>query len=203
MFKMPVLGAENEYRAIGLLESLGIPTMKARAFGTRGRNPARRESFLVTEELRNVISLENFCKNWKTSPPQPELRNAILRKLAETVAGMHFAGLCHRDCYLCHFLLDTDALEAASVRLIVLDLHRAVIRPVIRRRARVKDLAGIVFSSMDLGLAKEDFLRFAAIYSSFGELDSRLWRDVLRTAEKLYRKEFGKPSPYTADISGK
>ena len=188
--KRPVLGAANEFLAIRKLESLGISTMVCRAFAERGKNPARRESFIITDEMTGKITLEDFCRNWKTEPPDPALKHALIARLAEICAKMHFAGLNHRDCYLCHFLLDRDDCSPDRVRLSVMDLHRAEIRKVIPRRMRVKDLAGIFFSSMDAGLSKYDALRFIAKYSSFGPLDSRLWRDVFSTAVRLYRKEW-------------
>lgn len=191
MGKKPVLSAENEFEAILLLEKLGVPTMKCRAFAKRGSNPAKLESFIITDELQNKISLEDFCKDWKTNPPSEKLKHEIIDCLAETCAKMHFAGLNHRDCYICHFLLDEKIFaETGNVSLSVLDLHRAEIRKTIPRRLRIKDLAGIFFSSMDAGLTKRDALRFIAVYSKFGKLDSRLWGDVLRTAIKLYRKEW-------------
>ena len=62
--KCPVLSAENEYSAIRHLEQLNIPTMTCRAFAVRGNNPAEMESFLITDELQNVVSLEDFTKNY-------------------------------------------------------------------------------------------------------------------------------------------
>jgi len=188
--KRPVLGAANEFLAIRRLESLGIDTMVCRAFAERGGNPAKRESFIITDELTDKISLEDFCRNWKQEPPAPALKHRIISELAKVCAGMHFSGLNHRDCYICHFLLDQNGLKQGNVRLTVLDLHRAEIRKVIPRRMRVKDLAGIFFSSMDAGLTKQDALRFIAEYSSFGKLDKHLWSDVLKTAIRLYRKEW-------------
>jgi len=43
--RWPVLGAQNEWRAIRRLQELGIDSMHAVAFGRRGRNPARQHSF--------------------------------------------------------------------------------------------------------------------------------------------------------------
>ncbi len=48
-FKVPVLSARNEYEAIRRLEELGVSTMRAAAFGERGRNPAAIRSCLVSE----------------------------------------------------------------------------------------------------------------------------------------------------------
>jgi hypothetical protein len=46
---------------------------------------------------------------------------------------------------------------------------------------------------MDCGLSRRDALRFIAAYTPrAGALDAKLWPDVLRTAVRLYRKEFGR-----------
>ncbi|MBQ9772815.1 MAG: lipopolysaccharide core heptose(I) kinase RfaP [Lentisphaeria bacterium] len=195
MFKKPVLGAENEYNAIRLLEKLGISTMEIAAYGTRGTNPAKRESFLVTKEITGKVPLEDFCADWAENPPEFSLRIRIIRELAEIIAKMHFNGMNHRDCYLCHFWLDNAALANDKVRLTVIDLHRAAIRKQIPRRLQIKDLAGILFSSMDAGISKRDMLRFAAVYRSFTKEDLNLWKPVFRAAEKLYQKEWKKPHP--------
>ena len=201
-FKLPVIGSANEYLAISLLNKLGVPTMTACAFGIRGVNPAAMESFLVTEDLVGMISLEDFCRDWKTNPPPSALKNRIIRALAVTIARMHGSGLNHRDCYICHFLLDPASLQEKHIKLHVIDLHRAQLRSRIRRRYRVKDLAGIFFSAMDLGLSRRDALRFIAAYTPrAGALDAKMWPDVLRTAVRLYRKEFGREPGLPPDCS--
>ena len=195
MFKKPVLGAENEYNAIRLLEKLNVSTMEIAAYGKRGSNPAKQESFLVTKEITGKIPLEDFCVDWSTNPPDFSLRIRIIRELATAIAKMHFNGMNHRDCYLCHFWLDNAALANDKVNLTVIDLHRAAIRKRIPRRMQIKDLAGILFSSMDAGISKRDMLRFAAVYKSFTKEDLNLWKPVYRAAAKLYMKEWKKNHP--------
>jgi heptose I phosphotransferase len=195
-FKLPVLGATNEYDAIRLLESLNIDTMKISAYAVKGWMPAGLHSFLITEELKNRISLEDFCRNWKDNPPDPALKHALIRNLADVCSLMHNSGLNHRDCYLCHFLLNKELFNEGKISLTVLDLHRAQIRKQIPRRMRIKDLAGIFFSSMDLGLNKRDALRFIAEYEKRRKLSPGLWRSVLCAAGRLYRKEYGRACPY-------
>ena len=192
-FKRPILGADNEYRALLHLKKQNIDTMTPCAYGMRGSNPAHLQSFLITRELTGVVSLEDFCRDWQKSPPDFPCKAALIRKLGAMTGKMHRSGLNHRDCYICHFLLDRSSFEKGELRLFVLDLHRAEIRRRIPRRMQVKDLAGIFFSSMDLGLGKRDALRFIAAYSRGGApVDKSLWRDVLNTAVKLYRKEFSR-----------
>jgi heptose I phosphotransferase len=150
-FKRPVLGARNEYEAIRRLEKLGVATMKVAAFGARGRNPAKIESFIITEELTNTVSLEDFCRNWKAAPPPFALKLALIRYVAEVSRTLHRNGVNHRDYYICHFLLKTDMMPEILAPLI--DLHRAQLRRETPRRWAVKDVAGLYFSVMGPGLA--------------------------------------------------
>lgn len=194
--KKPVLGASNEFLAIRHLEKLSLHTMKCRAFAERGCNMAKRESFIITDELAEMTTLEDFVKNWKENPPSRKLKKNLIERLAETCAKMHFSGLNHRDCYICHFLIENKSLSNDSIPcLYVLDLHRAEIRKKIPRRLQVKDVAGIWFSSMDVPLSKIDQLRFIAKYSSYGKLDSSFWQSVDKTARKLYEKEWKRNAP--------
>lgn len=79
--------------------------------------------------------------------------------------GMHRAGVNHRDCYICHFLLHTDRpVTADDFKLSVIDLHRAQTRATISRRWRDKDLAALYFSALDIGLTQRDKLRFLRGY---------------------------------------
>lgn len=194
MGKRPVLGARNEYEALALLHKVGVDTMTSHAFGCRGRNPAKLDSFLITAELKDMTSLEDLCRDWPANPPPTRLRYALTWRLAKMARQMHESGLNHRDCYLCHFLLDNATRDEALPRLYVIDLHRAEIRKRIPYRYRVKDVAGLHFSSMDIGLSFRDRFRFMKIYSGKPlrrtlREDAAFWRAVDVTAMKLYLKE--------------
>ena len=108
---------------------------------------------------------------------------------------MHRAGINHRDCYLCHFLLKKATLDAPEPELHIIDLHRAQLRDRVPYRYLVKDVAGLFFSALDVPLSRRDVWRFIARYSGRPvkrELAERggFWRDVHRAAIRLYRKEF-------------
>ncbi|MCQ2378189.1 MAG: lipopolysaccharide core heptose(I) kinase RfaP [Victivallaceae bacterium] len=197
MFKLPVVGAANEYRALTLLKELAIPTMEIAAFGCRGVNPAKRDSFLVTRELKAMKSLEDISLEWRTRPPEPALRFLLIRRLAESAGAMHRGGINHRDCYLCHYLCD---LADPRKTLYVIDLHRAQCRKRVPRRYLVKDVAGLLFSAMDKGIGRRDVFRFIRYYSGRPlkeewRRNAAFYRAVAVTAEKLFRKEFGVNPP--------
>ncbi|MGA4635628.1 lipopolysaccharide core heptose(I) kinase RfaP [Pseudomonas solani] len=163
--KLPVLGAGLEWAAIQRLQQVGVPTMTAVAFGERGSNPAQQHSFIVTEELAPTISLEDFSLDWQQNPPPLKLKRALIDEVARMVREMHRAGVNHRDCYICHFLLHTDKpVTPGDFRLSVIDLHRAQVRASTPRRWRDKDLAALYFSALNIGLTRHDKLRFLQVY---------------------------------------
>ncbi|AHY41298.1 lipopolysaccharide core heptose(I) kinase RfaP [Stutzerimonas decontaminans] len=163
--KAPVLGAGQEWRAIQRLHEAGVPTMTAVAYGERGGNPAKQHSFIITEELAPTISLEDFSANWLEQPPPPALKRALIAAVARMAGTMHRAGVNHRDFYICHFLLHTDKpVTASDFRLSLIDLHRAQTRTQTPRRWRDKDLAGLYFSALEIGLTRGDKLRFLRDY---------------------------------------
>jgi len=199
--RLPVLSAQNEWRAIQRVEQLGIKTMRLVGYGRRGWNPARLQSFVITEELANTLSLENFCRDWLTTPPRYALKRALITKVAEIARTLHEHGINHRDFYICHFLLDISAgpesIDPRHLKLYLIDLHRMQIRRRIPRRWRVKDVAGLYFSSMDVGLTQRDLLRFIRVYRnkplplSLHE-DRVFWWQVRKRGIALYRKVFQK-----------
>jgi heptose I phosphotransferase len=198
--RLPVVGASNEYHAVRALERIGVDTLSVAAYTSTGRNPAARQSLLVTDDLVGTVSLEDYCANWADAPPEPRVRQSLILKLADSARRMHGAGINHRDFYLCHFHLDESSLAEQSPRCYLIDLHRAQIRGRTPRRWQVKDLAGLYFSAMDCGLTRRDLLRFIHHYSegglrrALGE-DARLWRQVERRARQLYRKGHGTQPP--------
>ncbi|MGE6993422.1 lipopolysaccharide core heptose(I) kinase RfaP [Pseudomonas sp. NPDC047961] len=189
--KLPVLGAGQEWRAIQRLHEVGVPTMTAVAYGERGSNPATQHSFIITEELAPTVSLEDFAANWREQPPEPALKRALIAEVARMAGNMHRAGVNHRDFYICHFLLHTDKpVTAHDFRLSLIDLHRAQTRTQTPRRWRNKDLAGLYFSALGIGLTRRDKLRFLQVYFQRPLLDvlrdeASLLTWLQRKAEKL------------------
>ncbi|OLU34524.1 lipopolysaccharide core heptose(I) kinase RfaP [Pseudomonas sp. PA27(2017)] len=189
--RLPVLGAGQEWKAIQRLNDAGVSTMTAVAYGERGSNPAQQHSFIVTEELAPTVDLEQLTLTWIEQPPSPIVKRALLRRVAQMTGRMHAAGVNHRDCYICHFLLHTDKpFDADDFRLSVIDLHRAQVRNAVPKRWRDKDLAGLYFSALNIGLTKRDLLRFIKVY--FGVVDSRPLRQVLQDEAALLRWLQGK-----------
>ncbi|MEE2804301.1 MAG: lipopolysaccharide core heptose(I) kinase RfaP [Pseudomonadota bacterium] len=193
-FRLPVLGAMDEWHGIHHLQRLKIKTLSVAAYGTTGGmyNWARRRSFIVTDEISGSKSLEEFCREWKTHPPGSPSEIRFKRWLIEQVAviarKMHNSGANHRDFYLGHFMLQpgyrSGQLSTDASRLFVIDLHRMQLRRRTPTRWQVKDIAGLRFSSFMLGLTKTDQYRFIRTYwsenKSLGQSLGRgadFWRD--------------------------
>lgn len=191
--RLPVLSAVTEARAIRKLDALGIPTTPLVAYGCRGSSPASLQSFVITEDLGDIISLETLCADWPYNPPDVRFKRRLIEAVAQTARRFHENGLNHRDFYICHFCLDKLRLAQGEIQLYLIDLHRVGIRPQIRPVDRMKDMAALYFSAMDVGLTQRDYLRFLKAYrqqSLRGILgkESLFWTRVSRRAVELYRK---------------
>jgi len=195
--RLPIISAMNELKAIELLTKLNIDTMKVVAFAKKGLNPATIQSFIVTQELTNTISLEDFCSNWKTKKPQFALKRKLIEKVATISRTMHGRGMCHRDYYICHFLLHEHSIATGVLegepQLFLIDLHRALIKNNLSKRWVLKDIAGLYFSALNIGLSRNDLLRFVKIYSGTPlreALSTRndFWSAVEKKAQQLDRR---------------
>jgi len=192
--RLPILSAKNEKLALTLLKKLNIPSPEMIAYEKKGFNPAKIRSYILTRELPKHTSLEHFCENWLENPPHFSLKQSLIREVACIARTMHANGMNHRDFYICHFLLDDKLWRASTIKLYLIDLHRACIRKCVPDRWLIKDLSGLYFSSKDIGLTKRDLLRFMKEYRNKSisqifpeELD--FWRKVEQRGNKLYGQQ--------------
>ncbi|MGH8670976.1 MAG: lipopolysaccharide core heptose(I) kinase RfaP [Burkholderiales bacterium] len=202
--RLPVVSARNEWRAIRRLKTLDIDTMHAVGYGCRGWNPARLRSFIVTEDLGHTVSLDRYCRDWRDAAPSPAEKRTLIRKVASIARRLHENGVNHRDFYLCHLRLhpisDANACTDIEPRVYVMDLHRAQLRRHTPRRWKIKDLAGLYFSSMDIGLTQRDLLRFMRIYrgkplAPILDAEAAFWENVRDRACRLYDTSHHKQKP--------
>ncbi len=186
-FKKPILGAMTEVNAIQKMTDLGIATTPLVAYGQRGMNPAKLQSFVLTEDLGDIISLEDLCADWKATPPGAGFKRRLIKAVAQLAKTIHEAGVNHRDFDLCHLCLDQRGLEnhEADIKLYLIDLHRVLIHQNPSRQANMKDIAALYFSSMGLGFTARDYLRFIRYYQ---QQPKQFWQDVESRAQKLYAK---------------
>jgi len=195
--RLPVLGAANEYLAIKKLEQLNIDTMKIAGYGIKGSNPARQQSFIITEDLVNTISLEDFCRDWKKQTPDFALKYNLISKLVHISRTLHQNGVNHRDYYICHFLLEVSNdsnPDPENLKISLIDLHRAQLRQQTPERWIAKDIASLYFSAMDIGLTRRDFYRFMKLYNNCSLRDcltqhANFWNRVESQGHKLWQRK--------------
>ena len=194
-FKFP-LGALNEWRALLAFHAHNIPTMIPIC---AGRKPflwrIDKESFLLTGDLGDTTRLNDFLKVNGVTPCRGKLleeKRGILKNLADITRRMHNAGMNHRDYYLCHILVDNRQ------RLYVIDLHRVNTRDKVGKRWMVKDLAALLFSSLEVPVTDGQRLAFYKRYMQINRLsadDKMLIRLIVKKCHKIARhteKMYGK-----------
>lgn len=184
--RLPVTGARNEWLALTRLAALGVAVPKVAAYGSRGILPWTCESFILTDDVGARENLEDLTRDWPARPPAFREKLALLREVARISRTLHGNGICHRDFYLCHFLVSGDS----DKRLTLIDLHRALVKRRLGRRWIVKDVGSLWFSAMAIGLGKRDLLRFVRWYSATPlktalQEQGDFWRQVQARAEKL------------------
>ena len=192
--RLPIIGAKNEWQAIKFLEKHQLDTMKIAAYGEQGWNPAKKLSFLVTDELVNTMDLEHLGEKWRNTPPTFATKVKLIRKLALISRKMHENGMNHRDFYLCHFLLENSFASSNTIeddtQLFLIDLHRAQIRKKVPERWLVKDIGSLWFSAFDIALTQRDLFRFMKEYSELSLRDmlgkkQNFWSKVQQRTVKL------------------
>lgn len=188
--KVPILGAMTEVRAIQKLSQIGIATTPLVAYGQRGCNPATMQSFVLTEDLGDIVSLEEMLMDSQSYPVPEDSKRLMLTAVADIASKLHIAGLCHRDFYLCHFVLSRQNALANHYDLHLIDLHRMLQNQSPNGNAVMKDVAGLYFSMLqnglcvqdldaqDLGLFKQHYLPQTAAF----------WAKVEARANKLFAK---------------
>lgn len=197
--RKPVTGAANEWQALEYLASLGLNVATVQAYGKRGMNPATQQSFVVMTAVEDSISLADFCQNWVHKPPSYNLKRRLIATVAHIARIMHSHGVNHRDFYICHFLLKKGS-ENDNPTIFIIDLHRAMINKNVPYRWLVKDLAGLYFSAMDIGLSKSDIIYFLQLYFMLPwreiiKRHNKLLKTIEQKSHQLYYKEFSRLSP--------
>lgn len=205
-FRLPVTDASNEWKAVEVLERCGVDTVEIVGKGSRGINPACKESFVVMRALDERVEVEDFIKDLGglTGEKRLRLKRCIVRRVADAARRMHASGMNHRDFYLCHFHIlsrdwsDWDGEE--RFRLPLIDLHRAQIRSKVPRRWLVKDLGALLFSAVDGALTDRDLAAFlreyvGAEWKQVLRQNPGLWLAVRKRAESFYRRHRGMAMP--------
>lgn len=160
--KRAVVDAWPEAEALLKLAELELAAPRLAAFGLRGRDPARRRSFVVTEGLEDTLDLAELLAR-EPAPAFP-LRRRLARELGRIVGRLHAAPLAHRDLYLTHFRV--RRAPDGDLELFLIDLHRAHVARGPSGSWRRKDLGALRYSTLALAVTRGDCARFWRAYRS-------------------------------------
>ena len=183
--KLPILGAMTEVCAIQKLIEIGISTTPLVAYGQRGCIPAAMQSFVLTEDLGDIVSLEEMLMDSKSYPMSAQSKQLMMSEVAQVATKFHRAGLCHRDFYLCHFVLSRQNAAIDNCDLHLIDLHRMLQNQSPNGDAVMKDIAGLYFSMLQNGLGAQDLNIFKQHYLP---QTADFWLRVEMRANKLFAK---------------
>jgi heptose I phosphotransferase len=183
--KMPILGAMTEVHAIQKLSEIGIASTPLVAYGQRGCNPATMQSFVLTEDLGDIVSLEEMLMDSQSYHMPETSKHQMLQAVADIAGKLHSAGLCHRDFYLCHFVLNRQHAKANQYDLHLIDLHRMLQNQSPNGNAVMKDIAGLYFSMLQNGLNAQDLSVFKQHYLP---QTAAFWTKVEARANQLFAK---------------
>ena len=162
--KLPVISAEQEWKALRKLQTLGVSCPEPVAFASQGKNPARINSFIITRSLKETFSLEDFFfKSISKLVLSPVKKRRLIEDVAHICRVIHSNGINHRDLYLCHFHIPKD-LDISRKKITLIDLHRAQIRNVVPDRWKIKDIGGLLHSAIGINITERDCYRFLKIY---------------------------------------
>ena len=187
--RWPVVGAENEFKALTELNRLGVNSLTPVVYVSEGLNPAYKRSCIITKALEGTKSLEELFEERQVTFP---LKRILAGKLGQIARKLHVNGINHRDFYLCHFLYEVDSLDPS---LYLIDLHRAQLRNRTPLRWRVKDIGALFFSSFNYNINSRDVFRFMVFYSCKSLRrtlleDAEFWRQVYKRASRFYLQDY-------------
>ena len=185
--KTPVIGAQREYEALSHLDKNKINAPQVKGFGNKGLNPADSFSFLITEELYETISLEDFFLEGLHEKLSPYQKKKLIQSAADLIRRMHLSGLNHRDLYLCHLHIKKE-VNFDNIEIHLIDLHRAQIRSNVPKRWLVKDLGGFIHSVLQFNLSEKDFYRFMMSYYQCSFMD--LMKNHREMIDKILERAF-------------
>lgn len=205
--RLPVISARTEWLAIKEFTRLNVPTMKLAGYGLEGSNPARLRSFVMTEAIEGSEHLVDWFPRLAAiadTRKRYRLRRAIIKKVAWIARMLHTNGINHRDFYLYHFRL-ADSTEGQLpdpefLTIYLMDLHRVQIRKKAPQRWVVKDIAGLLYSSLyqveGFQPTRADILHFIQHYQAKSWRDSlveekKFWDLVIARTIKMAQKTYG------------
>lgn len=160
--------AQAEADAVERCRQAGVACMHIAAVGKRiDSSQGDWHSFFMSVEVGNGKSAydlaEEYC-NFSAENRQQKL-NGLLSEVARVLVQLHSAGLFHRDCYLQHFIVESNDESKLTLRLIDLQGTRKLAGSK-ALYAQIKDLEHLAHSMRSLGLSHHELKAWYQIYFS-------------------------------------
>lgn len=168
--------AGSEWRHLHKGQELGLLVPEPVAAGETIGPWGQFQSYLMVEELTGFLPLHEAIPEMSRRL-EPEAfdrwKRRLITAMAALTARLHGAKTFHKDLYLCHYYIDC---ERADSPLYLIDLHRLATHRVSSAWWRWKDLAQLLFSTVDVeGINESDCLRFWAFYRRQMQLHAPRW----------------------------
>ncbi len=173
--------AMQEYRHLEWAREQGVPVPATVAAGEFVGPWGKLSSFLVVEELTDMLPLHQAIPR-AAERLEPAVfrrwKRGLVAEMARLSRLLHDRRHFHKDLYLCHFFIeqtDTERLpESWRGRMVLIDLHRLTHHPWTWWQWQLKDLAQLLYSSDVKGVDVRDQLAFWKHYLGPGAQKGRL-----------------------------
>ncbi len=177
----------QEWQHLEWARTQGIPVPRALA-AAEWRGPGfRLQSFLAVEELAGMLPLHEAIPHAEATLSASDFlrwKHRLIAELARLAVELHRRRAYHKDLYLCHFYIHSDHCKRVpdSFRdgVVAIDFHRLGHHRWLARYFQVKDLAQLLYSSLEVdGVSECDRLRFWKHYSAGFAVPAWVRRAVL------------------------
>jgi len=157
----------QECRHLQWAHDQGIPVPKPMAAGELVNDAGHLQSFLVVEELTDMLALHEavpLAHQSLDADAFVAFKRGLGEEMARLTKILHSRHVFHKDLYFCHFYIPQDFCTSPPDgwmnRVFVIDLHRLATHPLTRVWWKVKDLAQLLYSSDVEGVSERDRVRF-------------------------------------------
>ena len=145
-FVKDISNARNEFEAYQILKEIGVETAKLVCYGDEKKFFCNR-SFVISEKIENFEQLDFFFSKAKYRKYHKNHQDQIYKKVVQIINKLHQNGIVHHDLYLCHFLLDLNALEnKKNIKIYLIDFHRLEKKTKVSSKRISKELGDLLFS---------------------------------------------------------
>lgn len=175
------------------LVSRSIPTPKPVAFLEQRKGRLLINSFFITQKIDQSLPLITLLQKGLSHATieTSKIKNELLQQAAHLVRNMHERGIWHRDLKSANLLVQKKAGEKEKLYLV--DLDSARIKKRVKEKDRIRDLARLNASFLDLGVismpARLRFLKsYLGSHRGIAEQTRKYWKEILLHTQRKLKK---------------